>query len=480
MNRRRWLFASYLAAIGCAHAPPTPTKPPPLEEVIASTHHDLTEALQKKEWSDLAVGVVIDDKLVYAEGFGVRDPALGDPVTPHTLFRLASLTKLFTGMAILRLRDAGKLDLDDPVSKYLPEINGVVYPTGEHPPILIRYLVTHTSGLPRDGRRTDGMSEADLLAGLKNLNLAFTPGSDEQYSNLGMALAGLVVARASGITYREYMRRFVLDPLGMSESTWDPSTAAQPVAVGMVWDNQKEGFRPIAKGFNAGAMEPAGGLYSNLTDMAKFAAFEMSAWPPRTADEVPPLSRASLRESQLTAGPVLPGGALPGVNWFVRDNVAFGQQNAHTGKLEGYRSEIALLPRRRVGVIVLGCEAPNADAIDVVTKRLLMAFAPLREEPPKPVGADLRAAVDRLIAWLQTGDRKSAAAVFSPSMLEHPPLFADTAKARDHYGGGCKLDRYLMGGVEQARVQVSCDRETWTFAVMIQPDPPHLIEGWWW
>jgi CubicO group peptidase (beta-lactamase class C family) len=477
MRNERWALGC-LAATACAHAPATPTPPPPVEEVIARAHQDVAERMQKGGWPGLAVGVVIDEKLVYTEGFGRHDPTTKEPVTAHTLFRLASLTKLFTGLAILQLRDTGRLDLDDPVSQYLPEIDRVVYPTSEHPPIRIRHLVTHTSGLPHDGKREPGMSEADLLQELDGLPLEFTPGSDSGYSNLAMALAGLVVERVAGMSYRDYMYRLVLEPLGMTESTWEVSAASQPVAVGMTWDAKQKAYRPIATDLIEGAMEPAGGLYSNIADMARFAAFEMSAWPARAADETPPLSRASLRESQLTAGPVVPVGGLPGVNWFVRNNADFGQLNVHSGKLDGYRSEIVLLPRRHVGVIVLA--SGDAD-LDELAYNVLKAFAPLKEEPSKPVGPELRAATERLIAWLQTADPKTAPTVFSTSTLEEDThLFSDTAKARADYGGNCRFDGYLTAGSTQARVQLKCERGTWPFTVVIQPKPPSLIQGWWW
>jgi CubicO group peptidase (beta-lactamase class C family) len=477
--RRHGLIICLLIA-GCAHAPVKPT-PPTLEEATARAQKALHERVKADGWYNLSVGVVVDDQLVYTEGFGPRDPATQEPVTARTLFRLASLTKLFTGMAVLQLRDQGKLDLDDPVSKYLPEIDGVVYPTTEHPPIRIRHLVTHTSGLPRDGSREAGMSEADLLKSLSGMALEFTPGSDQSYSNFGMALVGVVVARASGMPYREYMQRFVFEPLGMRDAVWQVTGAPEPVATGVIFDKPTEKYRPIDKELIEGAMEPAGGLYSNISDMAKFAAFEMSAWPPRNAEEHPPLARSSLRESQLTAGPVIPGGSLPGVNWFVQRATGVGQLDVHSGSLPGYRSEIALLPRRHVGVIALTSDGSGRADLDAIINDALEAFAPTREEPSTPPSAEVQAAAARLISWFQHPDRESARAVFTAGFIEALPHFtSDTADALAKNGGECQLQGFAEGGVSKAEVTVHCRRSPWTFHIQISSAPPHLITGWWW
>jgi CubicO group peptidase (beta-lactamase class C family) len=477
------LLIACLTILACSHAPTKPetqelpqARPPVLAEIVAEQQRDLAAKVAQHGWPDLAVGVILEGKLVYSAGFGASDPQTNQPVTDRTLFRLASITKVFTGMALAQLQEAGKLDLDDPVSKFVPELKGVVYPTVEHPAIRIRHLVTHTSGLPRDGNRFAGMSESELLASLQGMFLEFTPGTECQYSNLGVAIAGIVVSRASGLSYRSYMQRFIFDPLDMKDTVWDPAAATRPVARGMVWDEAAKSYRPIEKDVVAGAMEPCGGLYSNVADMAKFAAFQMAAWPPRNSDESPILSRSALRESQLPAGLVIPGhDAIPGVNWWASDWRHFGLSDWHNGGLEGYKSELWLLPKRHLGVIVLSGQLPRESdgwKDPKIAEQLLAAFTPLTQAPPPELGADLSAALDRLIAWLQTRSPADAGAVFNSSMLKH---------LLPKPGNHCKLDRVLEGGVTHAKVTLACtDREPWTFEVRIDSTPPHLIRDWWW
>jgi CubicO group peptidase (beta-lactamase class C family) len=479
MLRRRWALVVSLVASGCAHAP---VKPPPVEDVVAEAHREVAERVRKGGWPDLAVGVVINGKLVYAEGFGQRDPTSPDPVTTHTLFRIASLTKLFTGMAILQLRDAGKLDLDDPVSKYIPEIDGVVYPTSEHPQIRIRHLVTHTSGLPHDGNQFGGTTDAELLGQLNGLTLEFTPGSAESYSNLGMSIAGLVIVRASGQPYKDYMREHILEPLGMNESVWERSEAKVPVAQGMRWSKDGQRYVPIKKELVAGTLEPAGGMYSNVADLARFVAFEMSAWPPSNAPEQPPLSRSSLRESQLTAGPLVPSRIQPGVNWFVQDNRSYGMLDHHMGRLEGYHSEIIILPKAGVGVIALGCQARTDEQFDDMAASLLAAVAPLRRpEEPIPLGITLQTAIARLVDWLKNPALDGTNSVFSPEMIEADDhLLSDTRAALTRNGGQCSVAKISPDSFTHATVQLKCAHDDWTSTVRMQPSPPHLVDGWRW
>jgi CubicO group peptidase (beta-lactamase class C family) len=477
---RRLALAALLVA-GCAHAPVRP-RAEAIDDAISESRKQVTDHMHKKGWTDVAVGVVLDGQLVYSEGFGVGDPATKEPVTPHTLFRIASLTKLFTGMAILQLRDAGKLDLDDPVSKYIPQIDGVVYPTTEHPPIRIRNLVTHTSGLPHDANRFSGMSADDLLAELHGLSLEFTPGSQESYSNLGMELAGMLIARLSGLPYEDYMRQNILEPLGMKESVWARSAATAPVARGMVWDKKLEGYRPVKEEVTPGALNAAGGLYSNVVDLAQFAAFELSAWPPSDAPERPPLSRSSLRESQLTAGPVIPERIQPGVNWFLQRNGSHGMLDFHMGLLDGYRSEIILASKGGLGIIVLGCQARTDDDFNAMTLAVLDAFAPLqRPEPPVPLSAPLRSSIERLVAWLEKANPSDASSVFSAAMItNNDRLLSDAAEARSRFGGACKVAEITPEAVTHATVRLTCERGEWTFSVRMQPSPPHLVDGWYW
>src|SRR6187431_608566 len=167
-------------------------------------------------------GIVRDGRLVHVKGAGVQDTEAKRPVTPETLFRIASMTKAFTAVSILKLRDDGKLSLDAPVETYVPELKGWKYPTEDSPKIRVRELLTHTAGFVTDdpwGDRQTPMPEEEFTRLLKE-GVPFTraPGLAMEYSNLGYALLGRIVANVSGQPYKDFVERLLLTPLGMTST----------------------------------------------------------------------------------------------------------------------------------------------------------------------------------------------------------------------------------------------------------------------
>ena len=296
--------------------------------------------------------------------FGRRDVASGAPVQPDTVFRVASITKVFSGIALLQLRDAGVLDLDDPITRWIPEAHTL-------PRITLRHLVTHTSGLPRnvpDGATT----EEALLTKLASTRPVAEPGSRTAYSNLGMALAGPIVRRAGGRPYREWMAARVLGPLGMTGAAWEAAQVPpEKLATGYLAPKgraEPRRFEPSQSEWRMGAAEAFGGLYASAEDMARFVAFELSAGADGP-DAGLPLVRPSLRESQ---APVLvvPGGAARyGVCWKLE-----GPRLVHGGATDEYSAAVVLDVGRGAGVAVLSNAAFEPD-VEAAAKRVLDAVA---------------------------------------------------------------------------------------------------------
>jgi CubicO group peptidase (beta-lactamase class C family) len=296
--------------------------------------------------------------------FGRRDVASGAPVQPDTVFRVASITKVFSGMALLQLRDAGVLELDDPIARWIPEAHAL-------PRITLRHLVTHTSGLPRnvpDGATT----EEALLAKLAATRPIAEPGARTAYSNLGMALAGPVVRRAGGRPYREWMASRVLGPLGMTGAAWEAAQVPpEKLATGYVAPKGSPAprcFEPSPSEWRMGAAEAFGGLYASAEDMARFAAFELSAGADGL-DAGLPLVRPSLRESQ-TQALVVPGdSARYGVCWKLE-----GPRLVHGGATDEYSAAVVLDVARGAGVAVLSNAAFEPE-VEAAAKRVLDGIA---------------------------------------------------------------------------------------------------------
>jgi CubicO group peptidase (beta-lactamase class C family) len=170
-------------------------------------------------------GVVIDGRLAHVGSTGVRDRASNAPITTSTAFRIASMTKSFTALAILKLRDAGRLSLEDPVSKWIPEFARMELPTRDSAPLRVRQLLSHSAGFPEDnpwGDQQLGATEAALDSWLRaGIPFSTAPGTRYEYSNYAFGLLGRIVAKASGTTYERYMRDQILSPLGLQSTTFE-------------------------------------------------------------------------------------------------------------------------------------------------------------------------------------------------------------------------------------------------------------------
>ena len=339
-----------------------------LAQAFPAIDRNVADFLSREQVPGAAWGVVIDGELVHVGVSGLRDVANGAPVRPDSVFRIASMTKSFTAMAILQLRDAGKLSLDDPVEKYLPELRRLEYPTDDSPRITLRHLLTHAEGFPEDnpwGDQQLAISESrfdELLRG----GIAFSnpPGIAYEYSNYGFALLGRVVSRVSGMKYKDYVRRRILQPLGMRSTTLEPQ-AVPPAQLALGYRREDDLWK-LEPQLADGAFGAMGGMLTSLDDLARYVGFFLDAWPPRDGAMRPPLSRASLREMQqlwrsrptavsrnATGGIALNSGGY-GYGLRISQSCDFGHVVAHSGGLPGFGSQMRWLPEYGVGLIAFG------------------------------------------------------------------------------------------------------------------------------
>ena len=310
-------------------------------------------------------GAVVDDELVFFDTFGVADLERGTPVDGHTRFHIASLTKSFTCLAILALRDAGALGLHDPVARYLPELGAGAALTDDTPPIVIEQLMTMTAGWPEDNPWADRRLE-DSRAVLqtlleRGLSYSTVPGSAFEYSNLGYALLGEVITRVSGRPYQRYITEELLEPLGLFETVWDYSDVPEgELALGYRWEDEQWKPEPM---LHTGAYGSIGGLITSLHDLARYASFHLSAWPPRNGPDEGPVRRSTVREMHVPAMPRLdanardadgtPCPALVGYGYGlgVRTDCHGVRRLSHTGGLPGFGSNIQMFPDHGVALL---------------------------------------------------------------------------------------------------------------------------------
>ena len=370
---------------------------------------------QRSRVPGIAYGVVVDGRLLHVAAAGVRDVPENAPVDTSTVFRIASMTKSFTALAILQLRDAGKLSLDDPAERYVPELKSLRYPTSDAPKITIRHLLSHAAGFPEDnpwGDQQLSASEADLSRMMRaGIPFSNGPGLAYEYSNFGFAILGRIVVNVSGMPYARYIRERVLLPLGMTSTTMEAATVpdARRAHGYRLQDGRWLEEPPLPDG-SFGAM---GGMLTSSADLSRWVALMLDAWPPRDGAEHPVLKRSSLREMQqvwrmapasaaYNAGTgalsMTGGGYAYGLR--VSQNCLFNHIVAHSGGLPGFGSQMRWLPEYGVGIIALGnltytsWGTPIDAALDALAKA--GALVP-RTVQPAPVLTAMHEQVTRLV-----------------------------------------------------------------------------------
>ncbi len=243
-----------------------------------------------------AYGVMIDGELLVSGAGGFTD--IGKKINANTrsMFRIASMSKSFTAMAIIKLRDDGKLKLDDPISMYIPALKAQKL-TNDAAEITIRELMTHAAGFPEDnpwGDRQLADTEEELIALFKKgISFSNVNGTAYEYSNVGFATLGLLIKKVTGISYNEYIEQNIWKRLGM-QASWEYSKVPETqLAKGYRWINQNWKEEALLHDGIYGAM---GGMISSIESFSKYLALHQQAWPARNEEENIIIKRSSLRE----------------------------------------------------------------------------------------------------------------------------------------------------------------------------------------
>ncbi len=338
----------------------------PLSAQTVADHPRVREAVNVVEtWLDaqraygnipgMSAALVHDQELIWAGGTGVADPESGVPATAGTAYSICSISKLFTAIGVMQLRDGGRLSLDDRVDDLLPWYR-IGEPFDGAPPVTVRGLLTHSSGLPRESDYPywidpfDFPTHEQVVERIGEQEMLYPADRYYQYSNLGLTLAGEIVAERSGMAYGEYVRSRILDPIGMS-ATW-PEIGEYPfpdrLAAGYS-ATRRDGTRKRMPSFAVEGISPAAGFASTVEDLARFASWQFRVLE-SGGDEV--LSANTLRE-------------MHRVHWLDPDwettrGLGFGVYReegetyvGHYGLCPGYYSAIRLHPPTHLASVVM-------------------------------------------------------------------------------------------------------------------------------
>jgi len=310
----------------------------------------------------VAVGVVYDQQLVWAQGFGFADVEAKIPMTPATKFRMASHSKLFTATSIMELRDQGKIHLDDTVATYLPWFH-IGPANADDPAITVEELLTHSAGLPREaGSHWSDLNfpdEAGVEEFITTHKAPYAPEVRWKYSNLGFTIAGMIVEKISGEKWADYVQHHIFDPLGMTDSSVDKQVPGLATGYGA---RQPDGHRAKMPFVDAKAMAPATGITSNVTDMAKFVSLQFRTGPVGGSQI---LSTGALRQMHRVR--------MMENNWQSGNAIGFAVSRdgdkiyvGHGGSYFGYKTQTLMQIEPKVGVIVL-TNADDSNPKDIAT-----------------------------------------------------------------------------------------------------------------
>jgi CubicO group peptidase (beta-lactamase class C family) len=440
----------------------------------------------------IAYGVLIDGQLVHTASVGVRELTTRTPINRDTVFRIASMTKSFTALAILKLRDEGKLSLDDPAERYVQELAGLKYPTSDSPKLTIRHLLSHAEGFPEDnpwGDQQLAVTEAEFTEMLKKgIPFSTAPGTAYEYSNYGFAILGRVVSRVAKMPYADYIRANILQPLGMNATTLEPGSVPKDrLALGYRWEDNQWKEEPQLPDGAFGAM---GGMLTSTSDLAKYVGFLMSAWPPRDEADPGPVKRASLREMQQVSRlrPATATGAGASLNLNasgygyglrVRQSCQYRHIVAHSGGLPGFGSQMRWLSDEGIAFIAMGnLTYTGWDGVfDAATEALARTGA-LTRRAPVPSAA-LLSAKDDVTRLVNQWDDKLADQIAAVN------LFLDESKDRRRRQitglreqvGACRADQgFDVENALRGQWNLTCDRGSLRVAITLAPTMPPKVQ----
>ena len=346
-------FVIFIAAIfiftGCATAPKKP-------EPITVGNYDYVKEyitwlakneMKKNQVVGLSIAIVDDQGIVWAQGFGYADAAEKVPATPETVYRIGSISKLFTVMATMQLAEQGKIDIDQPLKRYLPEFSiKTLFPDSGS--ITLRTIMTHHSGLPGGVSKGMWTSEppATLLYRLKDEYAAYPPNYVLAYSNAAMALLGLMIEQVSATQFCDYMAQSVFNLIGMQQSSFKLTPEIEG-HLSRGYRNGKEAQQLPLRDMAAGSM------YSNVIDLSRFIQMVFAKGEVGNRQLLQPATIDEMLRSQNETVP-LDFGQQIGLGWFLNYTRYKNLKIAsHGGATPLFRTNLMILPEKKLGIVVL-------------------------------------------------------------------------------------------------------------------------------
>ena len=392
---RKFVLGTLL--FGLAHGPvlAKPLDPARIKQIDA----DVRAILDRTKTPSAVIAIVRDDRVIYRKAYGFRDHERRLAADVETLYEIGSITKQFTAAAILQLQEDAKLDIDDKLSKYLPDA-----PHASE--LTLRQLLSHTSGLPEyfDGpdielKATKPVTFAQLMARIADKPLTFAPGSRMAYNNTGYILLGRVIEVASHQIYRDYVRMHLLDRAGMKRTY---TVANEPQLANMaVGYRVKEGVLQRAPTIHDSFGWSAGNLVSTVDDLANWS---------RALAEGKIVSEKSYRE-MTTPATISQGTSDYGLGLFV-DSIRDQPRIGHTGGSFGFTTADEFFPKQNVRVIAFTNCTANPEPGEMITSAifddLFPEIAAAARKPAPDENREITLKAEKFFGALQTGEEENS------------------------------------------------------------------------
>lgn len=302
----------------------------------------------------ISMSVVHDQELIWSKGFGYSDLETKSPTAPTTIYSICSISKLFTSIGVMQLRDKGLLRLDDPIQKHLSWFD--IKQKYEHsPPITVEGLLTHSSGLPREAdfpywTEASFPTREQMIDHLSEQETLYPASKEYQYSNLGLSLAGELITAVSGQPFSDYMEKYILEPLGLKDTTPDIPIDKQEGQLATGYGSfKRDGTRPEMPFYTVNGISPAAGFASTVVDLAKFASWQFRLLE-TNSDEI--LDANTLRDMYRVHWLNTDWSSKRGLGfsvWRDKDKTFVG----HGGSCPGYLSHFLLQPEDKIATVFM-------------------------------------------------------------------------------------------------------------------------------
>jgi CubicO group peptidase (beta-lactamase class C family) len=351
------------------------------DDAIAAFAAQLGTDVAEDAVGGIAAGIMVDGDLVWAQAFGWADRDERVPMSTSSVSRTGSISKSVTAVLMMRLVDQGVIGLDDPVRRYLPEIDGLADARPGTLPVTFRQLASHTAGLVREPDWPEsvvgpiGLWEQRILESIPLTAYDSVPGARYQYSNIGFGMLGLALSRAAGRPFIDLVESEIFEPLGMTGSSFVVVGAElEPrLAAGYVRrrDGSVEGEQPAREHAGRGYKVPNGGVYSTVADLGRFLG-AMSGVPGLTI-----LTEASRTEALAVQTPEDPKRGY-GLGFTVRLDDTGREIASHGGSVAGYNAHMAVDPDARIGVVLLRNYGGGVTNLGAAAQGLVLELRELR------------------------------------------------------------------------------------------------------